>query len=270
MLFTLAVVVLAIAISEYRNATPRGAVGRSELPAAAALMRVSMPPGVPHKSVEYHGFEMSFNPDEHVPNWVAWELDPSEVDGAIGQHKTFAQDKNVDGCPTLDDYKRSGYDRGHIAPAADMKWSEESRRDCYYLTNMCPQEHNFNANVWGRLESTCRNWALRDSSLIIIAGPVLADGVDARIGASGVAVPKRFFKVILEPYHDPVRAIGFLFPNGDAPGGMQTHVVSVDEVEAATGYDFFAALPDSIENVVESVRWSFADWAVNARDRRSR
>lgn len=239
--------------------------GNENLPATEALLRTGIPAGMTGTLLSYNGFELSFNSDEHIPNWVAWELTPDEARGAITGHKTFMQDKNVEGSATPADYRNSGYDRGHMAPAADMKWSEDSRHDCYYMTNICPQEHSFNANTWGRLEQTCRQWAQRDSSIIIVTGPVLADGVADRIGASGVAVPKRFFKVILEPYANPIRAIGFIFPNGDAPGGMQAHVASVDEVEAVTGYDFFAALPDSIENIVESRKWTFNDWAFGNR-----
>lgn len=264
------VVIVVIAAARYNDlgnedTTP---AGRDTNPDIAALMQVKTPDGTPSQLVDYEGFTLSFNAQEHVPNWVAWELTAQEAAGGNAEKGNFAPDKSVRGCPTLADYKGSGYDRGHMTPSADMKWSIKGRSDCYYLTNMCPQDHNFNANIWGHLEKSCRSWAIRDSSIIIITGPILADGVTKRIGRNGVAVPKRFFKVLLEPYHDPIRATGFIFPNGDAPGGAQTHIVTVDEVERATGFDFFAALPDSLEEAIESRQWKYNDWALPQNKRR--
>ncbi len=115
-----------------------------------------------------------------------------------------------------------------------------------------PQVGALNHGAWKSLEEKCRNWADIDSAIIIVTGPILTDRITDYIGESQVAVPQRFFKVVLSPFSDPPRAIGFIMPNGKVPGGMQAAAVSVDEVEAATGYDFFSALPDDIENEIES------------------
>ena len=105
---------------------------------------------------------------------------------------------------------------------------------------------------------------MMDSVLYIVCGPVLTDELTERIGATGVAVPQRFFKVIVAPYADPPRGIGFIMPNGAVKGGMQQAACSIDEVEAITGLDFFAALPDTIENAVER-QCNFNQWSNRRR-----
>lgn len=216
------------------------------------LTLVIAPDSLPSQIVEYAGMTVSFNSRRHIPNWVAWELTADETHGTVPRAKGFAADPDVEGCPEPWEYSYSGYDRGHIAPAGDMKWSREAMTQSFFMTNVCPQVKSFNSGVWARLEEKCRTWAQTDSAIIIIAGPVMTDPVKETIGDSHITVPQRFFKVILSPYADPPRAIGFLMNNGIVAGGMQAAAVSVDEVEQATGYDFFSTLPDSIEDEVES------------------
>ncbi len=115
-----------------------------------------------------------------------------------------------------------------------------------------PQTHKLNGGPWKTLESNCRKWALRDSALIIISGPILTDRLSRRIGTTGVIVPERYFKVVLAPYANPPRGIAFIMNNYDTTGGVQPTATTIDEVETITGFDFFAALPDEIENQVES------------------
>ena len=115
-------------------------------------------------------------------------------------------------------------------------------KDCFLLTNMSPQKGELNSGAWKSLVEMCREWGVRDSAIIIICGPVLTDRLTRSIG-SGIPVPERYFKVILAPYADPVRGIGFIMPNARVKGGMQAAAVSIDEVEAVTGFDFFAAQP---------------------------
>lgn len=225
----------------------------------AELYKVAVPDDVCEEIVNYTGFTVSFNPEHHIPNYVVWELTGDETDGKEPRYNKFSADDDVSGCPTLDDYRNSGYDRGHMAPAADMKWDRQAMIDSHYLTNICPQTHSLNGGAWASLENKCREWARRDSAIIIICGPVLTDRITRHIGDSEVSVPERFFKVILSPFSEPVRGIGFIMPNGTVAGGMQKAAVSIDEVEAITGYDFFSSLPDEIENEVES-QANFNQW----------
>lgn len=219
---------------------------------AVRTPNVIIPDGTPSFEKNYTGFYVDFNPEQHVPNYVFWELTSGKVAGTIKRKSEFHQDILVPGCPGLDDYRRSGLSRGHMAPAADMKWDETAMFDSHSLANICPQDVSVNNGIWGSIESMCRRWARTDSLILIVAGPVLSDSITRRIGSSGVSVPERFFKVVLAPDADPPRAIAFMVPNTPGQYRVEDCVVSVDEVEAATGFDFFPWLPDEIENLIES------------------
>lgn len=216
------------------------------------LEMVTTPESIPSQIVNYDGMILSFNKDLHIPNWVAWELTATEVSGTFPRDDNFRGDDNVIGSAEKWDYSYSGYDRGHMAPAGDMKWSAKAMDESFYMTNMCPQAKSLNTGAWKRLEEKCRQWAEIDSAIIVICGPIVTDPINEYIGDSKVAVPQRFFKVILSPYIENPRGIGFIMPNAKVPGGMQAAAVSIDEVEQVTGYDFFSSLPDEVENDVES------------------
>lgn len=219
-----------------------------------ALMEVVVPCDVEQQMVAYHGFTVSYNAEAHQPNYVAWELTADETNGGAKRDVNFDVDRSVRGTAELADYKNSGYDRGHMIPAADVKWDAEAMRASHLLTNICPQDHKLNAGAWATLEGNCRQWARRDSAIIIICGPVLSDYMPRSIGVEGrrIPVPERFFKVVLSPYTSPPQGIGFIMANTSIDGGVQATAVSIDEVEAVTGYDFFSALPDDIEQEVEA------------------
>lgn len=231
---------------------------KNEIPAlspdagVACLQYVDIPDSVSQDIAEYTGFIVSFNSDFHIPNYSAWELTADKTEGALPRKSKFFQDVNVKGCATLEDYRNSGFDRGHMAPAADMKWSEQAMDDSHSLANICPQDRSVNGGVWSTLEKKCRNWAKRDSAIVIICGPVMSDVMPQSIGDSDVKVPRRFFKVVLAPFVNPPRAIGFIVPNYSSPLSLDEMACTVDDVEAITGYDFFQCLPDSIEDDIES------------------
>lgn len=217
-------------------------------------------PLLPETLIHYKGMTVSFNPQVHLPNWVAWELTREETEGAEPRAQNFEADREIPGCATPQDYSYSGYDRGHMAPAGDMKWDAEAMRQSFYMTNVCPQVKSLNTGAWKKLETKCRTWAEADSAIVIVCGPVLTDSLSEFIGSTRVAVPRRFFKVILSPYANPPRGIGFIMDNGYIKGGMQTTAVTIDEVEAATGHDFFSTLPDDLETELEA-QCRFHNWS---------
>lgn len=223
------------------------------------LETVKIKDGTPEQIKEYTGFTLSFNKDNHTPNYVAWELLGSEISSDSERSNNFWQDFDIEGCPNYRDYTHSGYDRGHMCPAADQKWSPEAMSDCFVMANMCPQDHSLNAGAWNTLENKERQWALRDSAIMIIAGPIYLPSDNRRIGEIGVRVPSAFFKAFLAPYLKEPRAIAFVYPNMASPGNMQDYAMSIDQLEDILGYDLFPALPDEIENKVEAV-YSFKEW----------
>lgn len=216
------------------------------------LSEVIIPTEIPQQLIKYDGFTVSFNPRHHIPNYVTWELTAAETEGDFPRANNFDSDADADGCPEPWDYSYSGYDRGHMAPAGDMKWSSTAMRQSFLLTNICPQAKSLNTGAWKRLEEKCRQRAQADSAIIIVCGPILTDSIREHIGDTRVSVPRRFFKAILSPYSNPPYAIGFIMPNSTVKGGMQAAAVTVDSIEAETKFDLFAALPDSLETILES------------------
>lgn len=238
------------------------------------LMEVKTNPSMDEMIVEYEGFIVSFNPTMHLPNWVAWTVTRDKMNRSnLSRVDNFRPDDRVPGCATLEDYRYSGYDRGHMAPSGDMRWSEEAMDNACYLTNICPQLNELNNGAWKNLEEKCRKNATRDGTLIVICGPVLTEGFKKTIGKTPVPVPPSYFKVILTPGGSgntgTPSAIGFLMPNDYVEGGMQKAAVSVDEIERLTGHDFFAELPDNIEAEAESAL-DFNHFSTGRISRRSR
>lgn len=228
------------------------------------LEYVEIPENVTSQIKEYAGFTISFNKDNGTPNYVAWELLDEETKGEKGRSNKFWTDPELEGCPSTSDYTRSGYDRGHMCPSGEQKWSHEAMNDCFVMANICPQVHDLNNGAWKTLETKERQWATRDSALMIVAGPIYEKTDKERIGKAGVRVPSAFFKVLLAPYVDEPRGIAFVYPNMKAPGNMNEYAMSIDQLEKILGYDFFPALPDDIENKVES-SYSFKEWNSSKR-----
>ena len=203
----------------------------------------------------YAGYALSYNNDWRLPNWVAYELLRSELNARVPRRDDFRPDEGLKGGvqASLSDYRRSGFDRGHMAPAADMRWSATAMSESFYLTNICPQTPSFNQGDWNRLEGKIRDWARRDSAVVIVCGPLVSVD-DTTIGPNKVKVPRAFYKVVVSPYVDPPQGIGFVFENTFERRRLPLadYVVSIDSVEILTGIDFFPALPDDIENFVES------------------
>ncbi|MDE6298027.1 MAG: DNA/RNA non-specific endonuclease, partial [Muribaculaceae bacterium] len=135
------------------------------------LETVNLPDGLAEQTKEYIGFTISFNKDNKTPNYVAWELLDEETAGESERSNNFWQDPDLEGCPTTYDYTNSGFDRGHMCPAADQKWSAKAMSDCFVMGNICPQNHSLNSGAWNTLENNERQWAKRDSAIMIIAGP---------------------------------------------------------------------------------------------------
>lgn len=203
--------------------------------------------------VRHEGYTAAFNATRQTPEWVAYVLTAEEADGQVPRKDRFVPDPDVPSCRvTTGDYKGSGYDRGHMAPAGDMKWSARAMEESFYLSNICPQNRNLNKGDWNDLEEEAREWARRYGAVCIVCGPVGADEPAGWIGDAPVAVPARFFKVFLRMEAGGAKAIGFLFANRAGSRPLAEYAVSVDRVEQETGLDFFASLPDEAEQAAES------------------
>ena len=231
------------------------------------IIGLEIPSGGKGEIIEHTGYTLSYREEYEVPEWVAYELTREEVTTlAVERKDNFREDKTVStGSATLQDYKKSGYDRGHMAPAADFRWSAEAMDDTFYLSNMCPQTHAFNAGIWSDLESAIRSMAYEDGSIYVVTGPVLTDGPYDTIGENGVAVPSYFYKVVLDYSEPTLKAIGFILPHENSKNPLSYFAVTVDEVEERTGLDFFPLLPDNTEEKLES-SLDTSLWALRAFD----
>lgn len=217
-----------------------------ELPAYSA--------GKNEQVIFHYAYTVSFNGKHRIPNWVAWNLTSAHADGPVKRSDDFASDPQVkDGrCPSAGDYQYSKYkyERGHMCPAADNRWSERAMDECFYMSNMCPQKRALNGGSWNDLEEKCRKWAVSYGSLYIVCGPVL-DGDYEVIGDKKITAPSKFFKAILRKDDGSsygYYAIAYIY---DQEGKYS--IVSVDEAEQLTGLDLFHNLPDNIEKKVEAV-----------------
>lgn len=218
----------------------------------------------PEQVIEHLGYTVSYNPQWLVPNWVAYELTNSETFGEQERSNHFKPDPLVKGDPVVtSDYSKSGYDRGHMAPAADMKWSEQAMRESFYMTNICPQTHSLNAGDWKDLEELARDWAQQYGSIYIACGPIMEANYQTIGKTHSIAVPSAFYKVFLRKIcNGGWTSIGFVMPNKAGNRPLMTYMFTVDEVEEQTGLDFFYNLPDSIESQVENT-YSVSDWTLS-------
>lgn len=203
--------------------------------------------------IKHLGFTVEYDADFKTPLWVAWELTADETLGDAKRESRFEPDPDVRGAKALhEDYTRSGYDRGHMAPAADMKWCEQAMEESFYTSNICPQNPNLNRGDWKDLEELTRDFAIRYGSVCTCAGPIYRSKSPIRIGRNRVAVPDAFFKVLLVGFPDAPKAYGFIFNNAAGSRPLSAYQLSVDEVERKTGMDFFPLLPDEVEEEVEA------------------
>lgn len=242
-----------------------GEAGACDASAGAAeaddkLVMQTSPKGTPEQILKRTGYVASYNKTTLLPNWVAWHLTAERTEGSAKRSGVdFAEDTEVPEPRATDwDYYNSGYDRGHMCPAADNKWSKKAMEESFLFTNMCPQNGNLNRGDWNEMEMACRKWAKKYGDLYIVCGPILYKGKHKTIGKNKVVVPEAFFKVVLRTGDDP-QAIGFIYKNTSGNRPKDSYVNTVDEVERITGIDFFSSLPDDVEKNVEATA-DIANW----------
>ena len=215
---------------------------------ANALLGVGIPKGVSNQVLNYKTIRVNYNPSYRIPNCVAYELTATMVsmadapDHEVRKNYNYAKDSNVKNCPENWEYRGSGYSRGHMAPAMDMRWDKTSMTQCFYMTNMCPQDTKLNNDDWRVLEEKVHRWAKRDKRLMVYTGPIMGKN-PKMIGKDkqNIAVPDAFFKVVYAP--EQGRAIAFIYDNKPCPGNISKYAVTVAEVEHRTGLTFSSAIP---------------------------
>ncbi len=180
-----------------------------------------------------------YDPAKKVPLLVAEKLQPTEFDGSVSRADNFQQDPDLaeSQSAALNDYRKSGYARGHMAPAADFTSTDEAMNQSFYLSNMVPQDSGMNSGIWASLEGATRSCAKQLGSVYVMTGPVF-EGKPKTIGDDQVAVPSSIYKIVV--HGNAARA--FLMPNRKLPAARSNftrYEVTVNEVQRATGLTFF-------------------------------
>jgi len=226
---------------------------------AARHLRLGKPQAVYERVRE--GYVLAQDARLKIPLWVQYELSREDLRGDVERSDDFRPDTSIPfgSRAELSDYRGSGFDRGHMAPAADMKRNQRTMSESFLLSNMSPQVGvGFNRDIWADLEAAVRGWVEQRGTLTIIMGPVFAvkEGMVTYrvIGGNYVAVPTHFYKIIVDANNPKsIEALAFLIPNENLSGHHYSEfLVSIDEIEAATGLNFLSVLPVSIQNSVES------------------
>ena len=256
-------IALTLIIYACNRTSPPSDISEIELPSSANIHLTLGNPSNANTSdlnnylMEKPEFAMSYNCDKGTANWVSWQLNQSWL-GNTERQDDFRPDQDLpSGCyqvrPT--DYRGSGYDRGHLTPSGDRTKNPQVNSATFVMSNMIPQSPQNNREVWRELEEYSRDLVEQGKELYIIAG---GEGRKEAIANGKVVVPQTTWKVVLvmdEPtVTENTRAIAVQMPNNEsvARTDWTDYRVSVDEIEAATGYDFLSNLPQDIQAQIES------------------
>lgn len=227
-----------------------------------------------HEIRNFQNYSLCYREAYEQAEWSAYSLSSKQLVKNTERTNDFRPDPLISTqSASLADYKGSGYDRGHLTPAADMSFSERAMSETFYMSNMSPQAPQFNRGIWMYLESQVRTWAAKFGKVYVVSGPILEKPANSYhvIGSNKVAIPEYYYKVILAPLYkdaqdlntpedsENIIAIGFIIPNEKCDNTFWDYAVSIDEVENRTGLDFFSLLDDDIEEFVES-KVIIKDW----------
>lgn len=201
--------------------------------------------------VHHTYFSLSYCESHEQPEWVAYKLIPEYFTG-VSRTDDYREDPSVrTGSATLDDYRNSGYDRGHLLPAGSMKHNFTAMSETFFLSNVSPQKQEFNGGMWNNLEEKERQWTSKSDSLYVVTGGILHPGLE-KIRGTKVSIPTHFYKAIVRFKSGRIEGIGFIMENRKLTGNVINYAVTIDDIEEVTGIDFFPYFPPDIENRIES------------------
>lgn len=223
---------------------------------ASEHLAVGIPAGA-DQVVERLGFALGYSEKHEQPLWVQYRFTAQQNRRRYAERTDeFFEDPDIlTGSAQLSDYSGSGYHRGHLAPAADMKYSPVAMRESFLLSNISPQLPEFDSGIWVDLEKFVRYTVNVEQSITVVTGPLFTSS-DATIGENAVTVPSAYYKVIYDET-PPRKMIGFILPHAPSDAAISTFAVSVDEVERRTSLDFFSKVPDAdvLEATIDKAAW---------------
>lgn len=219
-----------------------------------------MPTSTTGQIVHHKGYSLSYSEPHEQAEWVAYELKKDHLSQTHHKRPYFEIDKAVKtGAASWRNYKKSGYDKGHLCPAGDRRFTKAAHDETFLTSNISPQEHKFNAGIWNTLEQKIRYWARKYDGVYVVTGGVLK-GDMRTIGTEQVSVPNAFYKVIIDMNSGSPKMLGFLMPHENSNKPLYDFVVPVDKIEALTGIDFFPELEDALETKLEASS-AYKDWS---------
>ena len=199
--------------------------------------------------IHHTSYSVSFCEDDKISEWAIYYMTPDKI-GTTKRTNDFRRDPKAKGKDaSLEDYKGSGYDRGHLVPARDMSSDIIKMSESFFMTNITPQHPSFNRGILNNLESQVRDWIYDIDTVIIITGCIDTSLQHQTIGAGKVRIPELFYKIIIDV--NRMTSISFLIPNKKAEKTLFDYVCSIKDLETLSGLDFFYRLPDDIENLLE-------------------
>jgi len=221
--------------------------------------------------VKHKYYALSYVEKHEQPEWVAYELTKASIQAPnVKRSGDFRTDQSIRSkSATKYDYKRSGYDRGHLVPAGDMAFSRQAMSETFFMSNMSPQVRNFNGGAWRELEETVRDWAYKNKHLYVVTGPIFKNNIGT-IGENKVTIPGYYFKILLDNREPDRKAIAFIMPNESTDERLGEFAVTIDEVERQTGLNFFDELlvdkeEERLEGVIDIRKWKFDEKKYKSR-----
>lgn len=239
------------------------------------LEEAGLPTVFPNEQlVKHSAFYLDYAEKYEVARWVAHIILPDVIHGTVTRTNDFRVDSSITTGSSVEAdyflkemksdstyvYDGFGYDRGHLAPSADFRWSQTALSESYFYSNMSPQLPEFNREGWGELEDAIRGYMYRNptTQLYVVTGPILNDSLPKiERGVNKVSIPKYFWKIVLDLKNQ--KAIGFIMPNAKITQPLQSYAVSISEVEKQTGLQFFTKLsPEVRQNITQQK--NIRDW----------
>lgn len=209
--------------------------------------------------ITYSYFSISYSEPHEQADWVCYRLTEKMITGYAERKDNFRIDSKVTtGSSVTSDYKNSGYDRGHLAPAADFKFSQKAMDESFLMSNISPQVPGFNRGIWKELEELIRSWATIYGKIDVVTGPIFKDNLGV-IGNNQVVIPGYFYKAIVRQEKGKYEGIAFVLPNSESNESLKYYVLSIDNLEYAAGINFYAKLNNSFESKVDINSWSWGD-----------
>lgn len=244
-------VILCLTFIMFGNIVSYSQILKKDIP------KLEIPKTLKNEEIICHSYYCFVFVDEYKQSkWVSYVLKKEMTESKFFRNDKFIEDSKVkNGTATNKDYEKSGFDRGHLVPAADMSFDEIALSESFYFSNISPQVPQFNRGIWKQLETEVRNYAKVLNKIYVVTGPILKDFNNSEykvIGENNVAVPNYFYKAVLYFSDTTIQAIGFVLPNQKAEKkSLYSYSCAINELELISGIDFFYKLPNNVEKRVE-------------------